>query len=344
LTPLLRLDAGTPELDVRQLEALGSCPFRHYAQWLLGLEPREDGRSGPSLPRFYRQLVSRTIQLLRDTNYDWNMRREEPLRVAAQQAFSDLAEKFALNGEGTAHILQRAGLLLERVMHELRELPAGRAPFWLNVRFGSGERFAPVVVNSPLGQLHVRGRVDRVDVENGAATLVDLRLSAGDDALDWPRFAAGSSLALPAALLALRGHTHWDASTQTTVELKPVSAEVQRVEPQWADDVANFAPASLRRRFAREDANAKLEALIDNTLLETERILETLVRRLLSGEIAARPLRCGRWTACVGCSLRPVCRFDPAVGDVYREQASSSAELRDRIAAGQPAPVNGAAP
>jgi ATP-dependent helicase/DNAse subunit B len=327
---------------VRQLESLGACPFQHFARSLLGLRPRETAQSTPQLTRFYRKLFARALSLLRAANYDWDARRPEPIREAANQALAELAEGLLSFGDGTQHMLQRAGWLLERITTELAELPAGRAPLLLSTGYGSGQRLDPLVVNTPRGQVRVRGRIDRLDAADGAATVVDLRLRTGQEALNWQRFSGGAELALPAALLATRGQRVWDAEQRTTRELSPAAAEIGRIEPQWEGDAAQFGAAALRPVRARESANEKLDDLTDNTLRQTERLLAELAERLLAGAISIQPLRCGNWTACSACGLRPVCRFDPASGAEYREVLETNAALRDRIASGEAAPVEAA--
>src|SRR5207249_4415673 len=51
---LLHGEAGPPELDVAQLEALAACPFKHFVHYELGLSARQPPVVNQQLTAFHR--------------------------------------------------------------------------------------------------------------------------------------------------------------------------------------------------------------------------------------------------------------------------------------------------
>lgn len=331
---LLQLSAGPPELELRELEAMGACPFQHYAKYFLALKPRaEPPSAGRTLGRFYHRLIEESLRTLREQRYDWTGGRVEPLREAASAALAQLADELAHDsGPGALHILQRASWLLERITTELA-CGDGREPTLLGAGYGAGRTLHPLVVQTAHGEVRIRGSIDRVDVAQGnQATVIDLRLRGG--ALRWGRFLAGAELGLPAALLAVRGFRLRGNDGVPSALYECADAEIQRIEPEWKHGAASFSGTALRPTAGQRGAD-KCAELVPCTLAQAQRILGELGERILSGELAALPLREGTWTACSECNMRRVCRFDPAAGDRYRTVAGGEAQLRERIASGE---------
>ncbi|MDQ3022885.1 MAG: hypothetical protein M3R04_00665, partial [bacterium] len=126
---LVNADGGIPEVEVRQLEALGGCPFKHYAQHLLRLQQRHAPLPAGITPtRLYRDLLQRTLRILRDQRYDWNTRDAIVIRAAANAAHAQLNTQLAERGASAQHLIARSQWLLERICGELMLMEAGRAP------------------------------------------------------------------------------------------------------------------------------------------------------------------------------------------------------------------------
>jgi ATP-dependent helicase/DNAse subunit B len=147
---------------------------------------------------------------------------------------------------------------------------------------------------------------------------VDYKLSARK--MNWARFLAGQQIQLPAYLLALQNQRLTIGGTE--VDLNPVSAEYQPVEPDWKKDKAGFSALRIPKDYKREADRQRITGLLPHLFEETRRIIIELGERIFAGEIAPMPLRQmggSGWQACRECSFRPLCRFDPAAGEAFRD-------------------------
>jgi ATP-dependent helicase/nuclease subunit B len=322
---LLFHDADQPDLSVRQLEALGECPFQHFARHLLKLTKAEQHSPSPHTYRIYDELMQRTLRRLRESGYDWDTRAAEPVRAAAHEAVEALRLQLGQQ-PGAAHVLARADWLMTRVADELLDMPAGRRPLLFNASFGINRRFAPLALHAGNTDVRLRGHIGRVDSSAGGGSVVVEQAIRQRDPVSWARFLVGAELELPAAMLALASHGRFAERSEVN-DNSEVDAELLHIEPEWKNDAAQFHAIPLSK--------GGTDGFSNTMLAQTRRILGELAQRALNGEIAPLPLHHGDWTPCARCGMRAVCRFDPLGGHAYRELLGGNADFRKRIAAGE---------
>ena len=299
-----------------RLEAFAACPFKHFARYFLGLRERPEGIFDQrTLGSFYHEVLQRTVDSLNREGYPWPGDPREVYDRALAVLADAVADLAAETGrERSAHIAERARIVLWHQAHTLCDQLAGsgRRPRATELRIGGrGEHsLPPLVVEGDGLRLELHGFIDRLDTGPGGLTVVDYKFRGGE--VRWDRFLAGAQIQLFAYLLAAR-ETPYDTDGGHDLD----AVEYQPIELSWKDGLARFEAKSEPPLRERE----KYEGLLENTLSEVRRVMLELSGRLLGGEIAPLPLswQNGKTTACMYCDFRGLCRFDPQVGDSYRE-------------------------
>jgi len=326
--PRLRLSAS-------QLETFAACPFKHFARYLLRLrEPDLPSFDALRLGRFYHSALERLTRRALATGGSVD---PEDLRAEVSAVLAELGE--ALGQETGRHrvgfVLERAGVLLAHHAAALALVLADAAQVYPELRFGAGGELAPLRLDTPAGELELSGYIDRLDVAaDGAVSVVDYKLAS--DQLHWPRFLAGQQIQLFVYLLAVLEGGLPGAVEQPAESLKPGEVALQRIEPKLSER----EPFKAQRVSTASAGAAADQAadLLGNALAQARRILGELGAGILSGQLAAAPLRergGEAWTACRLCSYRALCRFDPLAGDQYRLLLPGGRQLSTEIAAGE---------
>jgi ATP-dependent helicase/nuclease subunit B len=330
----------TLRMSASRLEEFAACPFKHYASYFLRLSDRSPAEFTPALlGSLYHHVFDEAVERLEGSGHDWLSGDPVPVRDALLTVLEELRDEFAelANRRRAAYILERAQLLCDLHASWMAQTAAEnrRIPRYSELRFGPepGAELPAVRIATDAAEVLLSGYIDRVDAGPSGATVVDYKLSGRP--VQWDMFLAGRQLQLPVYMLAI--------AEAGDPSLAPGQAEFQPVEPDWsANDRASLRSTGMpqhgRSKNQPDGGNA---AAISGILGETRRIIGELAGRLLSGEIAAQPLRQGggKWVACSSCSFRSVCRFDPAAGARYRDATPGSpAQLRDRIMAGESFP------
>jgi ATP-dependent helicase/nuclease subunit B len=164
-----------------QLEALGTCPRRYLYRYVLRVEPPELIEFDPE-----RWLDPMERGSLLHQTYEQTLRRARARGVDyAARAFWEIAAQ-ALR-ESIAHTRDRLPPPGEEVLQrEVRELADDLRRFvrmirrdrpdWIELeyRFGEGDR--PLVVETVLGPMRLRGAIDRIDqLEDGRLQVIDYK-------------------------------------------------------------------------------------------------------------------------------------------------------------------------
>ena len=167
-------------------------------------------------------------------------------------------------------------------------------PAELELEFGFGEGGEPVEIE---GGLRLRGRIDRVDVNDGMALVIDYKTGRSVDrykVASWEpenRFQAALYMLVVERLLGLRaaGGVYVALASDDPRPRGMVAADVDELGSGYFDN----------DRLSSEDFRAKLDWAL-------ERIRETDAR-MRSGEICSRPDSCD-WNG--GCKYPSICRSD----------------------------------
>ncbi len=178
----LRRNANANRLySASQLEALGTCPRRYLYRYLLRvdvpeliefdpekwLDPRE---RGSLLHRAYEDTLNRARE--RGVEYKskefWNI-----AASALREAIAITSDRLPPPGE---EVYDREVRDLADDLRQFVKMIRRLAPDWreLEYKFGEGER--PLVVETPLGPMRLRGAIDRIDqIDDGKLQVIDYK-------------------------------------------------------------------------------------------------------------------------------------------------------------------------
>jgi ATP-dependent helicase/nuclease subunit B len=160
-------------LGVTQVESFARCPFQHFAQYGLRLQPRaEHELSALQLGRLYHAMLDEFVNRLIETGKtlaDLSPRQiGEELEAMAESVVPRLAEQTLMEPPAQAVIRRRARRELDpAVQSQQRTAEPGLSPAATERGFGtSAEDALPALeVTTASGrQVLIRGRVDRIDL------------------------------------------------------------------------------------------------------------------------------------------------------------------------------------
>lgn len=165
-------------LSPTALEKFGNCPFTFFAGHILGLAPLEEPEKVDELEpvdvgTFYHEALRRFYDGLRK---DPSQRRDAFLEKSCQETFAEMERtrgiRFPLLWQAEQIRLKNA---LKDFIERDRNALSGYEPTWF-------EEWAEATV----GGLHVRGRIDRIDVrpEGPDVRVVDYKRRAREGSLD----------------------------------------------------------------------------------------------------------------------------------------------------------------
>jgi len=254
--------------SVSRLERFAACPFAHFAEYPLGLEPRAEADLGhidlgklchAILESFVEQLTQGEQRLadLEDDDI------AERIDAVARQVGPQLAGDMMLAEARNAYLFDRSRGHLRRVTRWQRDAArAGRyRPCAVEYPFGySGYPAAPLTLSTPGGRtILLRGRIDRVDIaELGSELLgavIDYKRTT-ERRLDLTEVYHGLALQLVGYLLALKQ----TGQSLTGRPIRPVAAlYLPLLEPYQA-----VAHPSREKK-----TTYKWRGLVDASALET---------------------------------------------------------------------------
>src|SRR5438132_324944 len=265
-------------LSAHQLQDHATCAFRTLGKRLLRIEvdDRDDAELGPRergtvlhrcLERFFRRMRDERRLPLRGVPEEIAVLRE----VASAEMDAFATEEHV--GHRALWELKRAELL-EGLVAVVEAAPEAR-PVELERRFGfeDPDSWPPL----RLGEVHVRGIVDRIDrLPDGTLLVIDYK-SSRIDSLN-PRLK-------PEGLLA------------PEFQLPLYAAMLRQREPSARVDAAYFSLKDARRTKTLRENGVDLETL------PLAGAVQDRVERMRAGRFPVRPLSCDY------CQLKPLCRL-----------------------------------
>ena len=279
------------------LEDFAGCPV----QWLVDryLHPRKFEPESEPLARGIaaHALLEATLRRLREET--GSARLDERSVSRAREILDQEIDRAQREGElrlsidpARGHsVLRRLHADLLRYLRRSAEQPTPFAPEHLELDFGGPEDELPAFA---LNGLRVRGRIDRVDVDDaGHAAVIDYK---GSQAYPVAKWAPEGRLQVALYMLAVReilGLQPAAGFYQATSRDQEMRGVVREDSP-----LAELAISTDRR--SPED----LEAVLAEAATEAEEV----ARRLMSGALEAKPGSCG-WEN--RCQYPEVCRCEP---------------------------------
>ncbi len=277
---------GTAErpLSAGGAERAAACRFRHFAEVLLGARPPPEtgDDAGPmESGRLAHLAAESAVRAIVGRGWWAPDRRQDALEVgiAAAALTLDAEEPHTVLGSPDLWAIQRRKMLGRlRRMLELeidRTALVGMKPCFLELDFGRAGTPVPTVM---LGDVHLAGKIDRVDTGPAGTSVLDYKSGAAE--------AMASRLRSDALLV-----------TQFQLPFYVVAAKALAEGP--ADAVYVSLRDGERSKTLFEAAKTSWPELEGR--LEDE--IGTLVEALARADFSPRP------RTCRGCHLRPVCRI-----------------------------------
>jgi len=209
----------TLRTSISRLETYATCPFKHFAEWNLKLEPRRRARMQPvDIGKIHHAVLEHFIKrLLAEGRSLVDLTRDELvglLEISLRAVTEDLPEASAVRLARDRYVIEHSR---DQLGHVLRTQQAVCAlgsfrPTGAEVCFGfEGENtLPPLAVDTPAGrQVLLRGVIDRVDLApattGSLGVVIDYKRTR-DKRLDLCSAYWGLSLQLPAYLLVLQQH------------------------------------------------------------------------------------------------------------------------------------------
>lgn len=356
-------------ISATRLETFAACPFKHFAQYTLGLRERDAADlTRLDLGTVYHQVLENLIDEAICSKLDL----AEPIpelsrrvRAFSETAAAELRSEFLLSPGRNQYLLEGVRSTVEHVAETQRHAIAAGAfrPRRTEFSFGFERGGAPLELTTPAGRtIHLRGRIDRIDTwpmgNELAASVTDYKL--GEHKADFARVRRGISLQLLTYLLAL------EAMGESLVgsPVKPAAAfyvqvlrQIQSIghpdEKPEPDQPSTF----LKRYRPRGVVDARyvdaLDASRDLSLktpkersLKTgdvlsEEAFEAVIRwtrtkiaqladQIIDGVVSVSPYKIKTVTPCPTCDYRSVCRLDLAFNR-YSPITENSNEALEKI-------------
>ena len=295
-----------------RLEAFATCPFRYFAEHVLGLKEKTEGIDRMELGSLIHKILQELYEemagpdLAGPSKKDWPLlaRKEEVSRRALEkleELFKTARFPGAKKSEQDLVRARLAETLTEWVEQEhKKELTRKTMPAYFEKRFGFKEKGALdyLRLKGPSGrEVLIRGAIDRIDLdpETGAAVVIDYKSGAykADKLMD--HLAKGIELQIPIYLLA----------AEKLLGLKPAGGELYPVMQPARRRGIYDAPAMAKIAEISSRSSGQLDGPGFRGLLEAvEKKIPEYVERLQKGDIAVRSKACGE------CPYEHLCRFE----------------------------------
>lgn len=348
------------ENSVTRLETFAACAYRHFLQYGLTLKEREEfGFETVDMGNVFHAVLEIFAAKLAENGYTWFDFPEEFGRQAVQEALESYAASYGdtilYSNARNAYAITRMGRILTRTVLTLqKQLQKGSfAPDQYEVSFRFAENLESVnVALSEQERMHLRGRIDRVDVaeteDKVYVKVIDYK--SGAHQFDLAALYYGLQLQLavymnaaveletkrhpdkevvPAALL----YYHIDDPTvESSVELSDEEINQQILEKLRMTGVVNGEPDIVERldRYMQDKSDViPVEKKKDGSFSARSSVMsheelqiisnyvnykvKEIGRDILDGEIALNPYEKGQSDACTYCSYRKVCGFDGSI-------------------------------
>jgi ATP-dependent helicase/nuclease subunit B len=358
---------------VAELESMAACPFQHFSRYGLKLRGRDRTEvTGIDLSNAYHDILENLVKDLLETHQDWCALKpgqaKEIIRVHAAEIGRRLRGELMLSTARNRYLLDRIERSLEQACAAMTEMNRrGRyRPQYAGLQFGEGQRLPAFSLTTPAGeQLHLHGKIDRVDLNHKKTGFIvaDYKLSAGALALD--RVYHGLSLQLLTYLLVIQANGpelvgrkltpaaafllqllrspqavdhpsealgpddpkfHLRLKPRGVIETRAISSLDEKLSEGHSEVIGAYIKKDGTPGF-KHATDVADQAEFEALLHLVQQRLGELADQVIGGNVTVSPYMIGRQTPCPRCEYRSVCRFEPGVNH-YR---TLTAMKRDEV-------------
>ncbi len=341
-----RLFPNPLRATVSRIETFAACSFRHFLQYGLRLESRDESDLTPAdMGRAYHHVLEGIVADMLRRRIDFASLKPAEVSTMIRHYSRDIAAKLKdevlLSSARNQYLLNRIEKSLAEFIQAQRVLTSQGSlrPAATGINFGSESKLPPFTLTTPHGRtIEIEGKIDRLDIVEAGAVAAVFDYRTGPDKLDLERVYHGLRLQLVTYLLVLQSQGEQLAGRPITPTAAFYLRLIRKLEtithPDDApgpDDPGFYKEMRPRGLFAAsalpaldESGELKSSTAIssrdqtDDTtfaaLLEhTEKTLAQLADEILDGDIAIQPYRLGDQSPCAACAYRAVCRFDASI-------------------------------
>jgi len=311
----------TKQYSISQMETYAKCPYKYFVERVLKLKPVEEPTEEIEalemgtllhniLFEFYSNLKIKEIELQDCSGKDFAYAEKLIFRIAEKKidearfysplSFFEKEKVLGINGD-------RKNSILYKFLVAEKENENGFTPQYFETSFGKisseGKFNNPAISNFKVGEVNVRGKIDRIDVNESKSqfSVVDYKLSgktpSANDLLQ------GISLQLPLYMFAAKKLIN----TQLDVDFDPASAEIYSLKFSEKYFGKKKVRASDSRKKKTEDE------IVDenNQLIKicTEAI-EKYVNSIVAGKFNLTKLKDRDNKVCNYCNFKTICRIE----------------------------------
>ena len=348
------------ENSVTRLETFASCAYRHFLQYGLTLREREEfGFETVDMGNVYHAVLEIFAGKLTENGYTWFDFPEEYAKGAVKEALETYAATYGdtvlySNARNEYAITRMCRILTRTVLTLQKQLQRGTfRPENYEVSFRFAEDLESInVALSDKERMHLRGRIDRVDVAETAdkvyVKVIDYK--SGNRQFDLAALYYGLQLQLvvymnaavemeakrhpdkevvPAAML----YYHIDDPTvESAVELTDEEINQQILGKLRMTGVVNSEPDIVERldRLMQDKSDViPVEKKKDGSFSARSSVMsreelqivsdyvghkvKSIGREILDGTISVNPFEKGQDNACTFCAYKKVCGFDEKI-------------------------------
>lgn len=338
-------------MSVSQIESYAACPFKHFSQYVLGLQQR---RIFQMAVNDIGSFLHRMFELsLTDYRRQVDLAGTPTEKTAVYQSFLkadyrkwavELFKEVSLENETPISrdpgFLGNAGSKMIRIAeHSLPAIfrdisPEAFEPEKMEWTFG-GDQGAQLTLNLPSGRLvQFRGVIDRVDLNKDQKTFRIIDYKSGNKKIDYNTLYSGLSMQLPAYVYAYgKENPEWSPSDAGYFYLTAPMIAV-------TDFCGQPAPEIMQSRIDKEYGLRSVKLEKDDLKLSGEYTINRMYDHcaaLFSGDFSVKPRVTAAKNAkpaCEYCEFLPFCGIDPSRPPVFVLPAIPSVTKEDGKKAG----------
>ena len=314
------------QFSLSQIETFYNCPFRHFSRYGLGLKPPARYKLEPvDLGQLRHTIMSIVWRKIRDSNIPLNQISSETITNLTDDAINqnsgNVKNQLLLSNARNRYILEQTrNELIIALSEQVRMLLPGRfkpASFEESFEFN-------------LKEFQLIGRIDRIDVADSWALIIDYKTSATRFAEN--DFPAGVQLQLPGYLFVYTQKNEKSPAGAIFLSLTPKGNKIHShgiinedaISSFCSPEVGKDGPYGIKFKNGGELYDSckfvKTDAQIREILEETEFLIGHAMEDIQNGNVNIHPYYSRGTSACSKfCDYQSLCRFNTELNK-YRVQ------------------------